>query len=69
MCHGRGEHRKYRDKGLAALLHAEWLAPQKVRNNPFAREAVSSTLNLAQREAGGSDLRGLAWRMGMGPTG
>lgn len=31
--------RKHRDQGLAALLEAEKLAPQKVRNNMFVRES------------------------------
>jgi transcriptional regulator with XRE-family HTH domain len=69
--YGRGllAERKTRDRGLVALLNAERLAPQKVRNNVFAREAVSSLLVNARREAGGRELRGLAWRMGVAPVG
>lgn len=57
-----------RDKGLAMLLHAEELAPQRVRNDVFAREAVADQLRAARRDAGGRELRGLAWRMGVAPT-
>jgi hypothetical protein len=45
------------------------LAPQQVRNNVFAREAVTGLLASSRREAGGRELRGLAWRMGVAPTG
>lgn len=69
--YGRGllTERKHQARGLAALVHAEKLAPQKVRNNVFAREAVSSVLTASRREAGSRDLRGLAWRMGLAPIG
>jgi hypothetical protein len=61
--------RKTRERGLAALLRAESLAPQKVRSNVFVREAVTNMLAAARRDAGGRELRGLAWRMGVAPTG
>lgn len=69
--YGRGllTDRKHHARGLAALIHAEKLAPQKVRNNVFAREVVSSVLTTSRREAGSRDLRGLAWRMGVAPIG
>lgn len=69
--YGRGllTERKHRERGLAALLRAEKLAPQKVRNNVFVRESVADLLRQTRREAGGRDLRGLAWRMGIAPTG
>jgi hypothetical protein len=35
------------------------------RNNPFIRELVQDMLTRARREAGGRDLRGLAWRMNL----
>jgi transcriptional regulator with XRE-family HTH domain len=57
------------DKGIRALATAESIAPQLVRNNVFVREAVADLLRRAQRGAGGRDLRGLAWRMGVAPTG
>ncbi|HEX5405957.1 MAG TPA: helix-turn-helix transcriptional regulator [Pseudonocardiaceae bacterium] len=69
--YGRGllADRKSRDRGLAALLHAETLAPQQVRNNVFVRESVANLLTGARRDAGGRELRGLAWRLGIAPTG
>jgi hypothetical protein len=69
--YGRGllAERGTREKGLAALVRAEQLAPHQVRTNVFAREAVSHLLSVAQRAASGRDLRGLAWRMGVAPNG
>lgn len=68
--YGRGllEERNTRQRGLIALLHAEKLAPQQVRNNVFVREAVTDLLASARREAGGRELRGLAYRMGIAPS-
>jgi transcriptional regulator with XRE-family HTH domain len=60
---------KTRQRGLATLLRAERLAPEKVRTNVFVREAVSNLITAARRDAGDRDLRGLAWRMGVAPTG
>lgn len=57
------------DKGVQALVTAERIAPQRVRNNVFVREVVANLLRRAQRDAGGRELRGLAWRMGVAPTG
>lgn len=69
--YGRGllVERKTRQDGLTALLRAEQLAPQQVRNNVWAREAVTGLLSAELRAAGGRELRGLAWRMGIAPTG
>jgi len=58
-----------RDAGLSEILRAERLAPQRVRSDVFVREAVADTLRRARRDAGGRDLRGLAWRMGVAPIG
>jgi transcriptional regulator with XRE-family HTH domain len=68
---GRGmiQEKKSRHEGLKAILKAEELTPQQVRNNAFVRGAVSSLLTTAHRNAGGRELRGLAWRMGVAPTG
>jgi transcriptional regulator with XRE-family HTH domain len=65
--YGRGllSERTTRDRGIAALLTAEKIAPQRFRNDVFAREAVASLLHTARRDAGGRELRGLAWRMGI----
>jgi transcriptional regulator with XRE-family HTH domain len=57
------------DKGVHHLAEAERIAPQLIRNNPFVREVVSTQLRRARRDAGGRELRGLAWRMGIAPTG
>jgi transcriptional regulator with XRE-family HTH domain len=67
--YGRGllTERKHHERGLGALMKAEQLAPQQVRNNVFAREVVGDLLRAARREAGGRDLRGLAYRMGIAP--
>jgi hypothetical protein len=61
--------RQTRDKGLQAMVKAEHIAPQLVRNNVFVREAVANLLATARRDAGGRELRGLAWRMGVAPKG
>jgi transcriptional regulator with XRE-family HTH domain len=61
--------KKTRDKGVRVLLHAEQLAPQRVRHDVFVREAVAGLLRQARRDAGGRELRGLAWRMGVAPLG
>ncbi|WP_026315978.1 helix-turn-helix domain-containing protein [Actinokineospora enzanensis] len=57
--------RNQRHRSLGALLTAEKLAPQKTRTNAFAREIVSGAIGHAQRDAGGRELRGLAYRMGV----
>ncbi|WP_216207475.1 helix-turn-helix domain-containing protein [Amycolatopsis aidingensis] len=69
--YGRGllAERKTREEGLGAILHAERLAPQQIRSNTFVREAVFGLLGSARRDAGGRELRGLAWRMGVVPNG
>lgn len=57
------------ETGVQLLSEAERVAPQLIRNNPFVREVVSAQLRRARRNAGGRELRGLAWRMGIAPTG
>jgi transcriptional regulator with XRE-family HTH domain len=47
------------------LRSAERLSPAQVRNHPLVREMVAHMLDSARREAGGRELRGLAWRMGL----
>jgi tetratricopeptide (TPR) repeat protein len=57
---------KSRDReAVSTLRRAETLAPDRVRNNPLVREAVDAMLQRARRDAGGSDLRGLAHRTGI----
>jgi transcriptional regulator with XRE-family HTH domain len=72
---GRGlaTERSRRDDAVSALLTAEQLAPQRVRANPFVREAVTDLLRRVRRDTVlGRELRSLAYRMGIGvdrPTG
>jgi hypothetical protein len=54
---------------VRVLLHAEQLAPQLIRTDVFVRETVADLLRQARRDAGGRELRGLAWRMGVAPIG
>lgn len=61
--------KRTREKGLRLLLHAEQLAPQRIRHDVFVREAVADLLRQARREAGGPELRNLAGRMGATPIG
>ncbi|MGH3834227.1 MAG: helix-turn-helix domain-containing protein [Pseudonocardiaceae bacterium] len=61
--------KKTRHKGVQVLLHAEHLAPQWIRTDLIIRETVAGLLRQARREAGGRELRGLAWRMGVAPIG
>ncbi|MGH3803518.1 MAG: helix-turn-helix domain-containing protein, partial [Pseudonocardiaceae bacterium] len=61
--------KKTRDKGVRLLLHAEQLAPQLIYHDLFAREAIADLLRQARRDAGGRELRGLAWRLGVTPIG
>jgi transcriptional regulator with XRE-family HTH domain len=61
--------KKTRDKGVRVLVRAEQIAPQRIHNDLFVREAVAGLLRLARRDAGGRELRGLAWRMGLAPIG
>jgi transcriptional regulator with XRE-family HTH domain len=61
--------KKTRDKGLRVLLHAEQLAPQRIRHDVFVHEAIADLLRQARREAGGHELRGLASRLGVDPLG
>ena len=61
--------KKTRQKGVRVLLHAEQLAPQRIRHDVFVRETVADLLRQVRRDAGGRELRGLAWRMGVAPLG
>jgi hypothetical protein len=46
---------------------AEQIAPQRIRPNPFVRETIADLLRRGQRDtATGRDLRGMAYRMGIG---
>jgi hypothetical protein len=65
---GRGlaTERSHRLEAIAALRTAEHLAPQRVRANPFVRETVTDLLRRPRRDAVGRELRGMAYRMGIG---
>lgn len=65
---GRGlaTERGRRGDAVAALRTAEQLAPQRVRANPYVRETVTDLRSRARRDAVGRELRGLAYRMGIG---
>lgn len=52
-------------QAVTAFRRAEHLSPAQVLNNPLMRELVRSMLDEARRKAGGRELRGLAWRMGV----
>ncbi|MCA1703091.1 MAG: helix-turn-helix domain-containing protein, partial [Actinobacteria bacterium] len=52
-------------QAVEALQRAEQLAPQRIRTSPFVREAVTDLLRRARRDAGGRELRGMAYRMGL----
>ena len=61
--------KKTRDKAVRVLVHAEQLAPQRIRHDVLVRETLTDLLRQARRDAGGRELRGLAWRMGIVPVG
>ncbi|MGH3990922.1 MAG: helix-turn-helix domain-containing protein, partial [Pseudonocardiaceae bacterium] len=61
--------KKSRHKGVQVLLHAEQLAPQRIHTDLVVREVVAGLLRQARRDAGGRELRNLAWRMGIAPLG
>ncbi len=65
LCAGK----KTRHKGVRVLLHAEQLAPHRIHTDLIVRETVAGLLRQARREAGGRELRGMAWRMGIAPLG
>ena len=64
---GRGlAQERGRDReAVVALCEAERIAPDLVRSTPLVRETVSDLLRRARRRAGGRNLTGLAFRMGI----
>lgn len=52
-------------QAVEALGRAETLAPQLFHANPYVRDTVTDLLRRARRDAGGRELRGLAYRMGV----
>ena len=61
--------KKTRQQAVRVLVRAEKLAPQRIRHDLFVRETVADLLRQARRDAGGRELRGLAWRLGVAPIG
>ncbi|GAB3465094.1 helix-turn-helix domain-containing protein [Actinophytocola sediminis] len=61
--------RRTRDDAVRALLTAEQIAPQQVHTSPLAREAITGLMASARRDAVSADLRRLALRAGIAPTG
>lgn len=55
----------HRDEAVQALRTAEDLLPVRLLRSPFARETVAELLHRARKDAGGRELRGLAYRMGV----
>lgn len=51
---------------VEALARAEALAPERTRTNPFVRETVGGLLRRAQSGDVVRELRGMAYRMGLG---
>jgi transcriptional regulator with XRE-family HTH domain len=64
---GRGlAQERGRDReAVEALCEAERIAPDLVRSTPLVRETVTDLLRRARRRAGGRNLTGLAYRMGI----
>jgi transcriptional regulator with XRE-family HTH domain len=64
---GRGlAQERGRDReAVEALCEAERIAPDLVRATPLVRETVTDLLRRARRRAGGRNLTGLAYRMGI----
>jgi len=52
-------------EAVTSLRRAERLSPSRLYANSLACELVTDLMGRAQRQAGGRDLRGLAWRMGI----
>lgn len=53
------------EEAVSALRRAEEIAPVYVRTRPLVRETVTHLLRRARRDAGGRELRGMAYRMGI----
>lgn len=64
---GRGlAQERGRDReAVEALCEAERIAPDLVRSTPLVRETVGDLLRRARRRAGGRNLTGLAFRIGI----
>src|SRR5262249_40514168 len=65
VARGLAQDRRSRERAAAAMVTAERIAPRPVRTSPFMRETVADLMRRARRDAGGRELRGLAYRMGL----
>lgn len=54
-----------RDDAIAELHDAERASPLRFRCDATARELVGTMLERSRQQAGGRELRGMAWRMGV----
>lgn len=52
-------------EAVREVRQAERLSPAQTRHHPLIRELVTDLLTRSRREAGGRDLRGIAWRMNL----
>jgi transcriptional regulator with XRE-family HTH domain len=52
-------------EAVMELREGERICPLRIRCDSLARDLVGAMLERSRREAGGRDLRGLAWRMGV----
>ncbi len=53
------------EDAVRALCTAEHLFPTRLYRDPFARDTVAELLGRSRRDAGGRELRRLAYRMGL----
>lgn len=58
--------RSRRDDAVRALRRAETISADKVHRNPFARDLLTELVGRAHRDAVGRELRGMAYRAGLG---
>lgn len=65
LARGLAQDKTRRDEAVLLLRRAEEIAPQRVRTHPYAREMVVDLVRRARRDAVGTELRGMAWRMGI----
>jgi hypothetical protein len=61
---GLAQARRNDREAIAHFIHAETLAPQRVRLSPAVRDSVGAMLRRARANAGGADLRAFASRVG-----
>lgn len=62
------QERSTRNEAVGTLLRAEKIAQQRIHTNPFIRETVADLMRRRKQLSASArrDLRGLAYRMGIG---